>query len=110
MNTQLKKGTIELAILKTLSVKESYGYEIGKFISAEVDVKEGTIYLILQRLEKSGILEAYLKSEDNSKKRKYYRLTTSGTQYLEDLLVEWNKLSLFIENCGIKTKEKNDKR
>lgn len=108
MNTQLKKGTIELAILKQLATEDNYGYEIGKFISSEIDVKEGTIYLILQRLEKSGILESYLKSEENSKRRKYYRLTTEGNEYLELLIIEWNKLSLFIEKCGVTTKENNE--
>lgn len=105
MNTQLKKGTIELAILKTLNIQDNYGYEIGKFIAGEIDVKEGTIYLILQRLEKSGILASYLKSENNSKRRKYYKLTSEGQEYLQLLLIEWEKLSLFIENCGAKNKE-----
>ncbi len=108
MNTQLKKGTIELAILKSLSIEDNYGYEIGKFIASEIDVKEGTIYLILQRLEKSEILDSYFKSENNSKRRKYYTLTTKGTEYLEALLVEWEKLSQFIANCGQSQKENNE--
>lgn len=105
MNTQLKKGTIELAILRKLSLEDNYGYEIGKFISTEIDVKEGTIYLILQRLEKSNILESYFKSENNSKRRKYYKLTDEGNNYLEALNVEWDKLSKFIENCSVQVKE-----
>ncbi len=108
MNTQLKKGTLELAVLKYLDAEDNYGYEIGKLMASEIDVKEGTTYLILQRLEKSGILESYLKSEDNSKKRKYYKLTTDGKIYLKDLLIEWNKLSQFIEQCGTVTKENNE--
>ncbi|WOO86538.1 PadR family transcriptional regulator [Mollicutes bacterium LVI A0039] len=108
MNTQLKKGTIELAILKFLNIEDNYGYEVGKFISKEIDVKEGTIYLILQRLEKAGVLESYLKSEENSKRRKYYKLTVEGLEYLEALLIEWKKLSQFIENCGVQTKENNE--
>lgn len=108
MNTQLKKGTMELAILKKLEVADNYGYEIGKFIANEIEVKEGTIYLILQRLEKSGILESYLKSENNSKRRKYYRLTAEGREYLELLTIEWEKLSLFIAKCSDLSKENNE--
>ncbi len=108
MNTQLKKGTIELAILKSLSVEDNYGYEIGKFIATEIDVKEGTTYLILQRLEKTGILESYFHSEAGSKRRKYYTLTPAGTEYLNSLLVEWQKLSEFIERCGSAQKENNE--
>ncbi len=108
MNTQLKKGTIELAILKSLSVEDNYGYEIGKFIANEIDVKEGTIYLILQRLEKSGILESYFKQEVGSKRRKYYTLTKEGLEYLEMQLQEWEKLSKFIDSCGMQNKEKNE--
>ncbi len=100
MNTQLKKGTIELAILKSLRVKDNYGYEIGKFIANEIDVKEGTTYLILQRLEKTGILASYFQSEVGSKRRKYYTLTDQGAEYLDSLLIEWDKLTQFIENCG----------
>ncbi len=108
MNTQLKKGTIELAILKTLNIEDNYGYEIGKFIANQIDVKEGTIYLILQRLEKTGILESYFKTENNSKRRKYYTLTSEGNQYLTDLLIEWDKLSKFINECGTAQKENNE--
>ncbi len=108
MNTQLKKGTLELAVLKYLNAEDNYGYEIGKLMASEIDVKEGTTYLILQRLEKSGILESYLKSEANSKKRKYYKLTTDGKTYLNDLLIEWDKLSQFIAKCGTVTKENNE--
>lgn len=108
MNTQLKKGTIELAILKTLAVEDNYGYEIGKFISTEIDVKEGTIYLILQRLEKQGVLDSYIKSEQGSKRRKYYCLTSEGLEYLDMLTAEWEKLSLFIEKCGKLTKENHE--
>lgn len=108
MNTQLKKGTIELAILKTLAVEDNYGYEIGKFISTEIDVNEGTIYLILQRLEKQEILDSYFKSKQGSKRRKYYRLTSEGLEYLEMLTAEWEKLSLFIDKCGKLTKENHE--
>lgn len=108
MNTQLKKGTIELAILRKLSLEDNYGYVIGKFISTEIDVKEGTIYLILQRLERSNILESYFKSENNSKRRKYYKLTDEGNEYLEALNVEWYKLSQFIENCSVHVKENHE--
>lgn len=108
MNTQLKKGTIELAILRKLNLEDNYGYEIGKFISTEIDVKEGTIYLILQRLEKSNILESYFKSENNSKRRKYYTLTAEGIEYLDALNVEWYKLSQFIENCSVHVKENHE--
>ncbi len=108
MNTQLKKGTIELAILKLLQHEDSYGYEIGKYIANEIDVKEGTIYLILQRLEKAELLDSYFKSENSSKKRKYYQLNTNGEQYLSELIAEWEKLSIFIKNCSLIRKEKNE--
>lgn len=108
MNTQLKKGTIELAILKLLEDRDSYGYEIGKYIANEIDVKEGTIYLILQRLEKADILDSYFKSENNSKRRKYYKLNENGHKYLSDLIAEWDKLSTFIQNCSLDNGEENN--
>lgn len=108
MNTQLKKGTLELVILKLISENEAYGYQIGKYISREIEVHEGTTYLILQRLEKNGYLKSTLKSEANSKRRKYYTLTDEGITYKKQLLTEWNKLSEFIDSCSLSIRSENE--
>lgn len=108
MNTQLKKGTLELVILKLINENESYGYEIGQYIKNEIDVQEGTTYLILQRLEKNGYLQSTLRSELNSKRRKYYQLTESGITYKKQLITEWSRLGNFIENCTLGKRSENE--
>lgn len=100
MATQLKKGTLEICLLALISHKDSYGYELVGELNETIDVKESTIYLILQRMERSDLLESYVRVvEDTAKARKYYRITPQGTRYLSDLLKEWDNLERLILKC-----------
>ena len=100
MATQLKKGTFEICLLALLSNKDSYGYELVQELNQTIEVKESTIYLILQRLEKSELLSSYVKVvADTAKARKYYKITANGVNYLNDLLREWDTLELLIQKC-----------
>lgn len=100
MATQLKKGTFEICILAILTNKDAYGYELTQELNELIPVKESTVYLILQRLEKSGILTSYVKMlEDSAKARKYYKITDSGKDYLDNLLSEWKTLEEVIQKC-----------
>ncbi|NLW15518.1 MAG: PadR family transcriptional regulator [Erysipelothrix sp.] len=100
MATQLKKGTFEICLLALLSNKDSYGYELVGQLNEIIEVKESTIYLILQRLERSKQLESYVTVvEGTAKARKYYRITQSGKVYYEMLLSEWDNLEKLIQKC-----------
>lgn len=99
MDTQLKKGSIELSLLAILSHKDGYGYELGKMLSEMIDIKEGTVYLILQRLEKTGDLDSYMDSKEGNKKRKYYTLNDQGQTKLNALIKEWNLINEFVDTC-----------
>lgn len=100
MATQLKKGTLEICLLALLSNKDSYGYELVRELNETIDVKESTIYLILQRMEKSLHLESYVHVvEDTAKARKYYRVTDLGKEYFQNLLEEWDNLEKLIQKC-----------
>lgn len=100
MTTQLKKGTFEICLLALLSSKDSYGYELVAQLNEIVDVKESTIYLILQRLERNGQLESYVTViEGTAKARKYYRITEDGKTYFDGLLTEWDHLERLIQKC-----------
>lgn len=89
MNTQLKKGILELCVLCILSEGDRYGYELVNEISKNIAISDGTIYPILRRLNNEGYFETYLKESQEGPPRKYYRLTDLGRTTKEELLEEW---------------------
>ncbi len=89
MNTQFKKGVLELCILQIISKKEMYGFEIINSLANILDVNENTIYPILRRLTKQGYFELYEKESPYGARRKYYKITDLGKKRLEEQLLEW---------------------
>ena len=89
MNTQFKKGIIELCVLKLVSTKDMYGFEVIENISREIEVNENTIYPILRRLTKQEYFETYKESMSLGAPRKYYKLTKIGRDKLNDYENEW---------------------
>jgi PadR family transcriptional regulator PadR len=89
MNTQFKKGIIELCVLKLVSRKDMYGFEVIENISREIEVNENTIYPILRRLTKQEYFETYKESMSIGAPRKYYKLTDLGKDKLKESETEW---------------------
>lgn len=90
MNTQFRKGVLEICVLTLISKKDMYGYEIVQNISKVIEVNEGTIYPILRRLTKEGYFETYILESNEGPARKYYKLTAEGKNNLKKLTKEWN--------------------
>lgn len=93
MNSQFKKGVLELIVLKTIQHRDLYGYQLVTKINAIIDVNEGTIYPLLKRLSNDHLLESYLKESTEGPPRKYYHITSNGIQKLDILEREWNEFS-----------------
>lgn len=91
MDTQLRRGLLEVCVLKILTNGDSYGYQIVKDLSKTIDISESTLYPILKRLEASKCLEVY-SEEHKSRLRKYYKITDAGLQRIEDFIGEWEKV------------------
>lgn len=89
MNTQLKKGILELCVLAVLDKKDCYGYELVNEISKNIEISDGTIYPLLRRLNQEGYFTTYLQESKEGPPRKYYRLTELGKDTKEELLKEW---------------------
>ena len=89
MNSQLKKGVLELCLLSLLSKKDYYGYELVNEISKDIKISDGTIYPILRRLNQEGFFETYLQESQEGPPRKYYKLTNIGYQTKDQLINEW---------------------
>lgn len=97
MDTQLKKGVMDLCVLAILKKKDCYGYELVQKISKDIQISEGTLYPILRRLEKERYLEKYLKESLEGPTRKYYGLTRKGKDKAKELNEEWR---LFIKKVN----------
>ncbi len=89
MNSQLKRGTLELCVLSLLSENDCYGYELVNRISECMQITEGTIYPLMKRLKDNGVIESYIVESQEGPPRKYYRITESGRAEKEKLLEEW---------------------
>jgi PadR family transcriptional regulator, regulatory protein PadR len=98
MNTQFKKGVLELCVLSQLRHGDKYGYELADAVGKQIDVSEGTIYPLLKRLRNEGYFEVYLKESPTGPARKYYRLTQKGCDTQAELEKEWNEFTLCVSN------------
>src|SRR5258708_8488882 len=96
---QLRRGSLDLAILLTVSAGPRYGLAIIQHLEAFTDlvVTEGTIYPILGRLTREGLLEAEWVEGEAPHPRKYYRLTRVGAKRLSDIKGQGRKFSEKIE-------------
>jgi len=97
--SQLNRGTLEGCIVKIISNEETYGYEIVSRLQEYGfnEVKEGTIYPILVRLEKKNIISSVYKESPLGPKRKYYFLTKDGEDFLKEFLKMWNDVKVSVD-------------
>jgi len=86
---QLKKGVLELCVLAMLSRQESYAYEICSTLSGAVGMGESTIYPLMRRMQKDGLVKSHLVETSSGPSRKYYRLTETGRQVFESQKRDW---------------------
>ncbi len=99
--TQLRKGILEYCVLRALQDDPLYGYDIVRLLrTMEVLViSEGTIYPLLSRLRKEGLLDTYLEESPEGPARKYYQLTDRGRDILGQMRTVWTTMTQGIENA-----------
>jgi len=99
--TQLRKGILELAILGALSHGRHYGYSLVRTIAggSDIDLTEGTIYPILGRLAKEGLVQSEWVESSQGPPRKYYTLTLKGEEAFRVLEGEFRKLAAIVSNA-----------
>lgn len=92
---QLKKGVLDILILKLISARDMYGYELMKILEERsksyYKLKEGSLYPVLYRLEDAALIESY-RYEDKSNRavpRKYYKITKKGQETLNNQIRTW---------------------
>ena len=93
--SQMLKGTLEGCILAVISRQETYGYEISQQLQdyGGGKIAEGTIYPLLLRLEKNGLVAAAYRQSEVGPRRKYYTLTDAGKRELQEFETNYNALT-----------------
>ena len=91
----LPQGTLDLLILKALSLQPMHGWAISERLhqvsQATLAVPQGSLYPALHRLERRGLVRAEWGASDNNRKAKYYRLTTAGRRQLATKTEVWKR-------------------
>lgn len=95
--TDILPGTLELLILKSVSLGPQHGYgillRINQITEGALMVEQGALYPALARLESRGLLHTEWGLSENNRKAKYYRLTTAGTRRLQKETDRWNRVA-----------------
>jgi PadR family transcriptional regulator, regulatory protein PadR len=91
--SDMRRGLLTLAVLAECGVPQ-YGYSLKQGLSQRgVEIKEGTLYPLLRRLEEQGLLASQWQLADESRPRRYYLISPLGQAALKHLSVEWRRLS-----------------
>lgn len=112
ISKEVLKGHIDTIILSLLNTKEMYGYELAKLVreksGEQFELKEGTLYLSLKRLEKNNWITSYWGDEQGpGGRRKYYKLTELGTSGLKEKYEEWQFIKRILDSF-LEGGEKNE--
>ena len=92
--SELLQGTLDLLILRTVSLKPDHGFAIARrieHVSQDLRVEHGSLYPALYRLEEQGLLAPEWGVSENNRKVKYYRLTRAGRRRLDGELENWRR-------------------
>lgn len=96
----LLPGTLDMLILKAVSLRPLHGYgillRIGQISKNALEIQQGSLYPALYRLEHQRLLEAEWGESENKRKAKYYHLTTAGRRRLKEETMNWNHLAAAI--------------
>lgn len=98
MTTQLKKGIIELCVLKLIADESMSGIYVIERMKELLDVNENTIYPILRRLTHQGLFETHTIKSDIGAPRKVYTITTHGLEHLNHGLKDWKDFMHNVSN------------
>jgi transcriptional regulator len=101
------RGTIDMLVLKTLTLGPLHGWGIGEQIqqvtSGVLDVNQGSLYPALQRLEHRGVIRSKWGVSENGRRARYYSLTTAGRRALGAETESWRRFSAAVETVLLQT-------
>jgi PadR family transcriptional regulator PadR len=96
-----------MCVIKIISQKEMYGFEVIETLSTMLEVTDNTVYPLLRRLTEQGVFSTYVVPQGLTPPRKYYRITDEGKVKLEAMVKDWRKfLTNVVTIIGGETNEK----
>ena len=99
-SADLLPGTLDLLILKAVSLRPLHGYgvllRIKQISNEALDIPQGSLYPALYRLEHQGLIDSEWGTSENNRRAKYYRLTAAGRARLGEETASWNHLAAAI--------------
>ena len=99
--TDALRGSLDLLVLKTLSLAPMHGWGISQRVQqisdGVLEVNQGSLYPALQRLEKDGLITSEWGTTDNNRRARYYEITASGRKALGDELESWRRFAAGLE-------------
>jgi PadR family transcriptional regulator PadR len=100
--SQLRRGVLELCILRLLAAEPNYGYEIVTTLDqfSPLAAGENTVYPLLRRLKADGLLETFMQDSPTGPPRQYYRVTRQGRTRLDALEREWDAMTEAVTRFG----------
>ena len=97
----IRKGLLEFLILKIVSADEVYVADMLQRLSTtEFATQEGTLYPLLSKMRRDGLVEYVWQESEAGPPRKYYKLTTKGTSQLEELNEYWKSINATVSQLG----------
>jgi PadR family transcriptional regulator, regulatory protein PadR len=101
--TAIRKGLLEFLVLKIISADKVYVADILKQLGeTEFSTQEGTLYPLLSKMRREGLVDYEWKESEAGPPRKYYELTAKGREHLRETLEYWSKISGTVKNLGQK--------
>lgn len=95
---ELRRGVLTLAVLSQLQ-QEEYGYSLKQSLDEQgLEINEGTLYPLLRRLESQGLLESDWRVVDDTRPRRYYKMSQAGEMVFTNLTQEWQALVMVLEH------------
>jgi PadR family transcriptional regulator, regulatory protein PadR len=99
--TDALRGSLDLLVLKTLSLEPTHGWGISQRVQqiseGVLEVNQGSLYPALQRLEKAGLITSAWGTTDHNRRARYYRLTAAGRRALGQELERWRRFAAGLE-------------
>jgi PadR family transcriptional regulator, regulatory protein PadR len=100
-SSDVVRGTLDLLILKTLTLEAMHGWGISQRIQQTsrgvLDVNQGSLYPALQRLEQRGWIDSDWRTSEHNRRAKYYRLTATGRRALEQETDSWRRYVAMVD-------------
>ena len=99
--TDALRGSLDLLVLKTLSLAPMHGWGISQRVQqisdGALEVNQGSLYPALQRLEKDGLIASKWATTDNNRRARFYRITAAGRRALGDEVEKWRRFAAGLE-------------